>query len=134
MQMNHRININSHHELKEAEAFKRLENTLVVLQKKKFLTILTWAFLYTCIYNGRNLSWGTFFSAKLLQDPCSQYCRCRVQSKFCFICSFALVPACGRCSLLNLVGSSNLSRNSYLLMNWFEIIYCFPINEVEIQM
>lgn len=26
------------------------------------------------------------------------------------------------------VSSSNLSRSSYLLMNWFEVIYCIPIN------
>lgn len=33
-----------------------------------------------------------------------------------------------------LVSSSNLSRNSYLLIHGFEVIYCFPINELEIQM
>lgn len=60
MQMNHRININNHCELKKAEAFKYLENILIVLQKKKFLTILAWAFLYMCTYNGRNPSRGTF--------------------------------------------------------------------------
>lgn len=56
MRMNHRINISSHRELKKAEAFKHLEKILIVLQKKKSLTILTWAFLYMCIYNGKNVS------------------------------------------------------------------------------
>lgn len=103
MQMNHRLNTDSHCELKQAEAFKYLENILIVLQKKKSLTTLIWAFLNMCIYNGRNLFQGTLLSAKLLQDP-----------------------ACGHCWLLSFVSSSNLSRNSYLLMNWLEII-AFPL-------
>lgn len=55
MQMNHRLNTDSHCELKQTEAFKHLENILIILQKKKSLTTLTWAFLNMCIYNGRNL-------------------------------------------------------------------------------
>lgn len=50
MQMNRRLNTDSRCELKQTEAFKYLENTLVVLQKKKSITTLTWAFLNVCIY------------------------------------------------------------------------------------
>lgn len=56
MQMNHRLNTDSYCELKQAEVFTHLENILIVLQKKKSLTALTWAFLNVCIYNGWNLS------------------------------------------------------------------------------
>lgn len=59
MQMNHRIPINSHHELKKAEAFEHLENVLIVLQKKNPFNSDPWAFLYVYIYYGRDLSWGT---------------------------------------------------------------------------
>lgn len=58
-----------------------------------------------------------------------------VESKAnCFISSFDLVPECGSCCLLNFVSSSNTFRNGYLLMYWFEIVYYFSINDVEIQM
>lgn len=39
MQMNHRINISGHHELKKAEVFEHLESILIVLQKKKSLSL-----------------------------------------------------------------------------------------------
>lgn len=56
MQMSHRLNTDSHCELKQAEAFIHLENILIVLQNEKPLTTLIWAFLNVCIYNGWNLS------------------------------------------------------------------------------
>lgn len=65
MQMNHRIPINSHHELKKAEAFKHLENIRIVLQKKKSLNFDLGISLHV------HLQWeesvlGYLISAKLL--------------------------------------------------------------------